>query len=120
MTYIAPYQQPDFQQCREHGPEWEPMPSEWGCLRFRNTVTGATVTCPAIWYNLTVEQHCESLRYSIEENKRRRVYWENSQDKFRQYQIDGIDRTISDLEYLITRSIAAGRPLKMGHSREAV
>ena len=112
--YIAPYQQPDFAQGRSHGPEWQPIEAQWGCLRFRNTDTGETVTCPAIWYNLTVEDHCKSLRYGIECARERRTYWEASRDNFKGYQLEQIDRTIAELEGLITRSIEAGRPLKNG------
>ena len=112
MNYVPAYKRPDFVQCREHGPEWVPMESEGGCLRFRNTITGQTVSCPAIWYNQTVEADCSYLTYCIDRTRERRRYWESSPDKWAAYQIADCDKSIADLQDLISRSRAAGRPLR--------
>jgi hypothetical protein len=116
MAYVAPYQRHDFKQCREHGPDWKPYApdNDTGGLHFRNEKTGETVCCPCIWYNQTVEAHCESLRYSIEAGERRRAYWEGSKDSFKGYHLRGIAEQKAELEDLIRRSIEAGRPLKNG------
>lgn len=117
MTYIALYQRPDFVQCREHGPDWEPYtPEGWknGGLHFRNKATGATVSCPAIWYNQTVETDCEWLKFCIQHNEERAAHWQKSTDSFRDYHLREIARTKAELKDLITRSIAAGRPLRNG------
>jgi hypothetical protein len=67
MSYVAAYQDPDFQQCLPRDRDWgEPSGIYFGALLYTDAATGLRAVVPNVWYNQTVETRIRSIEFYAE------------------------------------------------------